>query len=321
MVSRIQGLLPVSEGMGERRSARIVGAGWRTLQDWIFRYRRGGLPALVKGPYPGRKPKLTQAQLAELDRVIEQGPESAGLDTGAWTAPLVADLVRKLFGAPYHPDHMRRILRRLRLTVQLSTRELSRADPAEQARWLNGELQAKKIEQECGALIYQDEASFGQPGSLHRSWARKGNGTRVKSFPGRKGTKVMGAIRAGEKPGWHLRFVERHNTDTFTTFIEQLLRYYKGRKIHPVVDNGPWHKAKKIRKWLEGIKDLIEIHFLPKYAPTLDAAEYILKETRKWASHNRFFGTVMHLKDSLFRRFNRFQGNPEFLKTPIPHLA
>ena len=144
MAERIQGLLLVSEGMGERRAAQIVGVGRRTLQDWISRYRRGGLEALVKGPYPGRKPKLSEAQLAELDRIIEQGPESAGLDTGVWTAPLAADLVKKLFGVRYHPDHMRRILRRLRFTVQLPTRELSRADPEEQALWLDHELQAIK---------------------------------------------------------------------------------------------------------------------------------------------------------------------------------
>lgn len=144
MVSRIQGLLLVSEGIRESRAAQVVGVGRRTLQDWIFRFRRGGLPALVKGPYPGRRPKLTQAQLVELDRIIEQGPESAGLDTGVWTAPLVADLVKKLFGVRYHPDHVRRILRRLRFSVQLPTRELSRADPEEQAQWLDHELEAIK---------------------------------------------------------------------------------------------------------------------------------------------------------------------------------
>jgi transposase len=119
---RIQGLLLVSEGTGERRAAQIVGVGRRTLQDWIFKYRRGGLTALEKGPYPGRTPKLTKAQLEELDGIIDEGPESVGLDTGVWTAPIVADLVKKLFGVRYHPDHMRRILRRLKFSVQIPKR-------------------------------------------------------------------------------------------------------------------------------------------------------------------------------------------------------
>ncbi len=137
---RIQGLVLVSQGIGERRAAQIVGVGLRTLQEWIFKYRRGGLQGLGKRPRPGRTPKFTKAQLEELDRIIEKGPESVGLDTGVWTAPLAADLVKKLFGVRYHPDHMRRILRRLRFSVQLPTKVLSRADPEKQAQWLTQEL-------------------------------------------------------------------------------------------------------------------------------------------------------------------------------------
>lgn len=117
LAKRIQGLLLVSAGMAERQAARTVGVGRRTLQEWIFKYRRGGLAALKKGPYPGRSTKLTKAQFEELGRIIEQGPESVGLDSGVWTAPLAVDLVNRLFGVKYHPDHMRKILKRLGVSV------------------------------------------------------------------------------------------------------------------------------------------------------------------------------------------------------------
>jgi len=118
LAKRIQGLLLVSAGMEERKAARIVKVGRRTLQEWISKYRRGGLAALEKGPYPGRSPKLTKAQFEELGRIIEQGPESAGLGSDVWTAPLAVDLVNNLFGVNYHPDHMRKILKRLGFSVQ-----------------------------------------------------------------------------------------------------------------------------------------------------------------------------------------------------------
>jgi len=140
MASRIQGLLLVSDGMGERKAAQIVGGGRRTLQVWISKFRKGGLKALVKGPYPGRKAKLTNDQFQQLAQIIEEGPEQAGLDTGVWTAPLVARLVRKRFGVTYHPDHIGRILRRLGLSVQLLRRVLSRADEKEQSLWLKDAL-------------------------------------------------------------------------------------------------------------------------------------------------------------------------------------
>jgi transposase len=118
LTKRTQGLLLVSAGMGEREAARIVGVGRRTLQEWISKYRRGGLAALEKGPYHGRSPKLTKAQIEELGRIIEQGPKSVGLDSGVWTAPLAVELVNRLFEVKYHPDHMRKILKRLGVSVQ-----------------------------------------------------------------------------------------------------------------------------------------------------------------------------------------------------------
>jgi len=118
LAKRIHGLLLVSSGMAERQAAEIVKVGRRTLQEWIFKYRRGGLAALEKGTYPGRSPKLTKAQFEELGRIIEQGPESVGLNSGVWTAPLAVNLVNRLFGVNYHPDHMRKILKRLGFSVQ-----------------------------------------------------------------------------------------------------------------------------------------------------------------------------------------------------------
>ncbi|MEW6140907.1 MAG: winged helix-turn-helix domain-containing protein [Thermodesulfobacteriota bacterium] len=78
---------------------------------------------------------------------MERGPENAALDPGVWTAPLAARVVNNLFGIRYHPDDMRKILRRLSFTVQLPIRELSRADPADQSHWLTEERAGlKKVE-------------------------------------------------------------------------------------------------------------------------------------------------------------------------------
>ena len=45
-------LLLASQGMAEREAARIMGVGRRTFQEWIFKYRQGGLAALENGPCP-----------------------------------------------------------------------------------------------------------------------------------------------------------------------------------------------------------------------------------------------------------------------------
>jgi transposase len=170
-------------------------------------------------------------------------------------------------------------------------------------------------------LLYQDEASFQQSGTIHRGWAPVGVGFQVLSPPVRKSAKVMGAVRIAEHPKWHFRFVPWFNADSFLDFLTQPVRYYKGTKIHLITDNVPYHKAPKVREWLEGKEHLIELHFLPGYAPKLNAVEYVRRKTKKTMTHNRYFSRFEDLKQALARRFNRYQGNPASLKTTVPHFS
>jgi transposase len=170
-------------------------------------------------------------------------------------------------------------------------------------------------------LVYQDEASFQQSGTIHRGWALRGVGFQVLTPPVRKSAKVMGAVRIGENPKWHFRFVPWFNGDSFVDFLVQLVRYYDGTKIHLITDNVGYHKSPKVRAWLQGKERIIELHYLPAYAPKLNAVEYIWKKTKKTITHNRYFRRFEDLKQALARRFNRFQGNPASLRSTVPHFA
>ncbi len=169
--------------------------------------------------------------------------------------------------------------------------------------------------------MYQDEVSFKQAGSIFRHWALKGIGCVVKSPPTRKSLKVMGAVTVGNDPKFHFRFVPWFNTTTFLTFLDQLLSRYKGKKIHLILDNAKYHKGPDVRKWLEGKEDRIELHYLPPYSPEFNATEYVWKETRRRTTHNRFFNTLSEFNGRLFRRFNRFQGNPASLRSVLASFA
>jgi transposase len=140
MCLRIQGLLLVHRGNLESVAADTIGVGRRTLQDWIYRYRKRGFAGLVKGPYPGGKSRLTDEQKAELSRIIAAGPEVANLDTGVWMAPIVVELVKDLYGVSYSCSQVGRILHNLRYSLQYPTRRPSKADEKAQEKWRGQEL-------------------------------------------------------------------------------------------------------------------------------------------------------------------------------------
>jgi transposase len=95
---------------------------------------------LVRGPYQGKKPRLSLDQKKELAIMVRQGPEDSGLDTGVWTSPIIADLVKRRFGISYSPSQIRRVLQELGFSVQYPRQELSKADGKLEATWLEEEL-------------------------------------------------------------------------------------------------------------------------------------------------------------------------------------
>lgn len=137
-------LLSVADGMPQRDTAENFGVPLRTLEWWVQRYRTEGLPALVKGPYPGRPSRLTSEQKDELAQIIEAGPEKVGLDTGVWTACIVAALIKALYNVAYGLSQVQRILNQLSFSVQLPRKRPSKADKEIQRDWIENRLPAIK---------------------------------------------------------------------------------------------------------------------------------------------------------------------------------
>src|SRR4051812_16253156 len=72
---RMLALALVLEGGSREAAARAAGMDRQTLRDWVHRYNAEGLAGLHDRRRPGRKPRLTPGQEAELAAAVEQGPD------------------------------------------------------------------------------------------------------------------------------------------------------------------------------------------------------------------------------------------------------
>lgn len=82
-------------------------------------------------PHPGPKPRLTPEQLGELEALLLQGAKAHGWRTKLWTATRVAALIERHFAVHYHPEHVRKILKRsLGWTSQKPQRRAKERDEA-----------------------------------------------------------------------------------------------------------------------------------------------------------------------------------------------
>lgn len=114
------------------------------VTKWLMWYDTMGADGLRSDKPPGRPARLSDEQKEELAKIIEAGPQAAGLTTGLWIGPAIGDLIRRRFGVKYHRQYIPRLLHDLGFSVQRPRKRLARANVAAQAYWLNERLPAIK---------------------------------------------------------------------------------------------------------------------------------------------------------------------------------
>ncbi len=164
--------------------------------------------------------------------------------------------------------------------------------------------------------MYMDEAVFYVSGTKSKTWALRGKGTTVLSKASRKSKKVFGAITVEDNPHFHFRFAEVFNGKTFLKFLKGIERQWK-KKIHIIMDNAKYHFSPIVKEWVSKKKKKVTLHPLPSHSPEFNAQEGVWRITRRKMTHNKFFESEENLHSALFRQFNRFQGNPPYLRGVI----
>ena len=99
------------------------------------RLAAGGRAALASKGAGGAKCKLTAAQVAELEAVLDAGPAAAGYADQCWTLARVADPVWRRVGVEYTLAGMDVLLHRIGWSVQVPARRAAERDEQKVARW------------------------------------------------------------------------------------------------------------------------------------------------------------------------------------------
>jgi transposase len=118
---RMLALALVLEGRSRTEAAQTCGMDRQTLRDWVHRYNTEGLAGLADRAHPGRAPRLTAAQMAELEAVVEQGPDPDRDGVVRWRRVDLRDVVERRFGVSLHERTVGKLLQKLRF-ARLSVR-------------------------------------------------------------------------------------------------------------------------------------------------------------------------------------------------------
>ncbi len=132
---RMEAARLLRQGLSQSEVARAVGVHRQSVSRWARELEQSGMRGLRKAKYSGRPPKLSPAQLRELERALKRGPEACGFATGLWTASRVRDLIEYRTGVRYHEDHVWRILRKLNWSCQRPSGRALERDEQAIRRW------------------------------------------------------------------------------------------------------------------------------------------------------------------------------------------
>ena len=125
----------IKAGASDREVARHFRVSRMSASRWRRALAAGGPEALASKGAGGARCKLTAAQVAELEQVLDAGPAACGYADQCWTLARVAEQAWRRFGAEYTLAGTAVLLHRLGWSVQVPARRAAERDEEKIARW------------------------------------------------------------------------------------------------------------------------------------------------------------------------------------------
>jgi len=312
LVKRIHALLAIVEGKAVAEVAALLHLGEQTVRDYICAFIRIGVDSLSYKRPSGRPAKLTKTQRKELADLITAGPEAAGYTSACWSTVMIRDWILDRFGVEYHPHYLCELLDELGFSFPKARFVSDHLDEAARQQWLTETWpEIRRVAQAKQAMIlFGDEASFAQWGSLSYTWAPKGHQPTVKTSGKRKGYKVFGLIAFGSGRLFWKGQTDRFNAESYRTFLEEVLTQTQ-QHLLLVQDGARYHTSKAMQDFFAAHADRLTKYQLPSYSPDFNPIEYLWRNVKKDATHLKHFADFADLKQKVDNTLQQLTALPQ----------
>src|SRR3954470_24776553 len=267
------------------RGLAAVGLHPKTIYSWLATARAEGSDALRAKPVPGRRRKLTDAQLGELaDLITDTDPRDHGFAVALWTREIIRQLIERRYGVQLSVASVGRTLHDLGLSAQRPLYRAEQADPAAVARWKQAEYPriAAQAKATGGTVYFVDEAGVRSDYHAGTTWAPVAQTPAVRSTGARFGLNLISAISARGA----LRFSVLAGTLTGARFIGFLHRLVPDAQragagpVFVIVDGHPVHRATAVDRFVDSTHGALRLYRLPAYSPQLHPDEWVWKNVK-----------------------------------------
>jgi len=317
LVKRIHTILYLTEGKSVAEIAEILCLSEQSVRRYLTAFLLKGLDSLAYRRPPGRPARLTKTQKRTLGQLIDQGPEAAGYDQGCWTSALIQDLILTQFGVEYSPQYLAQFLKNLGYSYQKARFASEHLEDVsdEQREWLEIRWPAilRQAKELNAWILFGDECSFAQWGSLSYTWARRGHQPTVPTSGKRKAYKVWGFIEYFSGAFFAQGQTDKLNADGYQAFIRAVLKRTR-RPVIIVQDGARYHTSTTMQEFFATQVNRLTVHQLPRYSPEFNPIEFLWRNLKKQATHLRYFPTFDKLVEKVDSKLRYFAGLPSAIK-------
>ena len=319
---RVQAVILAKQGDPAPQIARALGVSRRAVQAWVATYNRAGLEALPDRPHPGRRPILPRDQEARFRERIEALPcpedavcELRGAD--------IRRILEQEFAARYTLDGVYKLLHRLGYSDLMPRPQHPETHPeaqeffkeivVEQIAAIAAQHPDAKVE-----VWHQDEARFGQKGTLTRVWARRGSRPRRVRQDGRESLYVLTAACAASGAAVGL-IMPQLNTAVINLFLKEFSAQLAAG-VHAVLlwDNAGFHTGGGLV-----VPENVSLIGLLPYSPELNPVENLWHYLRSHHWSHRVYRDYQALQEAAVEAWRAVCLDPEKIRTicAAPYLT
>lgn len=316
LVTRITALLLVNHVDQLDEIIGLVQVARSSFYRWLAALLADGLQSVQVRRPTGRPAKLTKTQKQRLVELITAGPEAARYTSACWNSALIQDLILREFQVEYNLHYICALLRNLGFSYQKARFVADHLDPAKRHVWLEHVWPTivAEAQQRHALLLFGDEASFAQWGSLGYTWAPRGQQPVVKTSGMRKAYKVFGLLAYCTGQLFVQGQTERFTAATYCAFLSGVLATTT-QPIILVQDGARYHTAKATHAFFAQHADRLTVYQLPSYSPDYNPIEHLWRNVKRQATHNHYFATFGQLVAAVDAGLTYYQQHADQVRT------
>jgi transposase len=305
-------ILAVMDGQSVAQVALVLRVHEKTVTAWVGAFCCYGPQGAPHKKSPGRPPTLTPSQKAALATLIEDGPGKAGFRGAYWRSPMIQQLIYDRFGVLYNVFYIAQLLKNMGFSFQKAAFVSDHLDEAKRAEWRTKTWPKllRTAKKKNALLLFGDEASFPQWGTLTYTWARRGQQPQVKTSGKRKGYKVFGLIDYFTGAFFYQGQEDRLNSAAYIAFLRRVLERTTQYLIL-IQDGARYHTSAEIKAFFAQQTLRLQVAQLPTYSPDYNPIERLWKKIKQQETHLHYFPTFEALTEKVEQALLTFTNAPE----------